>query len=487
MLGTLILKEIHETIINLRFLIAALLCLILIPLGMYVSLKDYERSFEGYQTSMRLYQERTEGRIQPTNFEAEGYRPPSFLSIFASGLENYLPDKVITSSDGQFRVVNESGIDNPRSLISGKIDFYFIVSFVLSILALIFTFNSISGERENGTLKLIISNSTPRWKIIIAKLIGNYTVFLAPLVVSLILMLLIVDLSSVVSVFSAELFPKILVIFAVTFVFLLSMFNLGILFSALTRRAITSMVILLFVWVIFALVIPKISPMIAEIIYPIKSQQVIDLEKQKVRSSINAEFETKRQELYEKLLRDAGLRENPTGPARDDQTKQAMALYDEQKNPLDNEYNARVAEEIRKIEEDYTNKQNIQSSITGYLSRISPVYCFANIVSEISGTGILEMNNFKKHARLFQESVEVEIYDKVIVKEYSTSSGSSVYASTVDGFEPGDAPVPHINDYKFVTLTEAFASVWIDILLLVFFNILFFTTSFVSFIRYDVR
>ena len=102
MLKTLILKEIHETIINMRFLIAALICIVLIPLGMYVSLKDYERSFEGYQTSMRLYQERTEGRVQPTNFEAEGYRPPSALSMFASGLENFLPDKVVTSSDGQF-------------------------------------------------------------------------------------------------------------------------------------------------------------------------------------------------------------------------------------------------------------------------------------------------------------------------------------------------------------------------------------------------
>jgi ABC-type transport system involved in multi-copper enzyme maturation permease subunit len=278
-----------------------------------------------------------------------------------------------------------------------------------------------------------------------------------------------------------------LAILAVTLLFLLAMFNLGILFSALTRRAITSIVVLLFVWVIFALVIPKMSPMLAEILYPIKPQQVIELEKQKTRSAIDAEYDTKRHELYERLCREVGLTENPSGPARDDLTKQAMALYDEQSVPIEEEYQERLAEEIRKIDEDYGNKQNIQSAITGYLSRVSPAYCFANIISELSGTGILEMNNFDKHARLFQEKVKTEIYDKVVIKTYSTSTGSSVYASTVEGFEPSDAPVPHIDNYTFVTLGETFAHVWVEILLLVFFNILFFAASFISFIRYDVR
>ena len=61
MLATLILKEIHDTIINLRFLIATLLCLVLIPLGMYVSLSEYEQRFADYQDAMNLYQDRSEG------------------------------------------------------------------------------------------------------------------------------------------------------------------------------------------------------------------------------------------------------------------------------------------------------------------------------------------------------------------------------------------------------------------------------------------
>ena len=125
--------------------------------------------------------------------------------------------------------------------------------------------------------------------------------------------------------------------------------------------------------------------------------------------------------------------------------------------------------------------------IIGYLSRISPVFCFANIVSEISGTGILELHNFYEHARLFQNQVKKAIYDNVVVKKYSTTTGSSVYASTVDGFEFDNVSIPHISNYHHVTLPEALENVWLDILLLVLYNILFFTAGFVSFIRYDVR
>lgn len=486
MLGTLILKEIHETIINMRFLIATLLCLVLIPLGMYVSLREYEQRFADYQDAMNLYQDRSEGRVN-SDFAAEGYRPPSTLSIFSVGLEFFLPNKVVTSRDGQFKVLNETGINNPQSLISGKIDFYFIVSFVLSILALIFTFNSISGERENGTLKLMMSNSVPRWKIIFAKMVGSYSVFLAPFIVSLIFMLLILNFSNVLIVFSPEIFPKVFVIIMVTLIFLLSMFNLGILVSSLTNRAITSMVILLFIWVIFALVIPKISPMIAEIIYPVKSNQVANLEKQKARANLENERDTRLQQLYEKLLTESGADVKSYGPARDESTKRAMTRYDEEKTPIEEEYNERISTAIRRIDEDYTSRLNMQSMIIGYLSRVSPVHCFANIVSEVSGTGILELYNFYEHAQLFQEQVKKALYDNVLVKKYSTTTGSSVYASTVDGFEFDDVAIPHINNYHHVTLPEALENVWLDILLLVLYNILFFTAGFVSFIRYDVR
>ena len=165
-----------------------------------------------YRNTEALYLERSAGKLY-FNFQAEGYRPPSPLSVFSVGLEYFFPNKVMTANDGQYTVTDDASIDNPLSLMFGKIDFQFIVTFVLSLMALIFMFSVISGEKESGTLRLLISHSVPRWKIIMAKITGGYLVFLIPFVASLVFVLIILNLSGAYSLFSEEMLAKVFLIF----------------------------------------------------------------------------------------------------------------------------------------------------------------------------------------------------------------------------------------------------------------------------------
>ena len=86
MFRILLQKEIQDSITSLRFIIALILCLILIPLGMYVNLKDYEKRQGSYEQSVSIYQqdhplERSVAR------GGKGFRKPSLFSIFSIGLE----------------------------------------------------------------------------------------------------------------------------------------------------------------------------------------------------------------------------------------------------------------------------------------------------------------------------------------------------------------------------------------------------------------
>ena len=99
MLTSLIKKEIVATVLDLRFVIASLLFLVLIPLGMYVSRKDYEQRLANYNLEHQMYRQKYAKEVS-SGVEVQGFRPPSVLSIFASGLEHYIPDKVITSRSG---------------------------------------------------------------------------------------------------------------------------------------------------------------------------------------------------------------------------------------------------------------------------------------------------------------------------------------------------------------------------------------------------
>ena len=54
-----------------------------------------------------------------------------------------------------------------------KVDWAFIIGYVLSLIALLFTFDAVSSERERGTLRLMLANSVPRHTILIGKFLGG--------------------------------------------------------------------------------------------------------------------------------------------------------------------------------------------------------------------------------------------------------------------------------------------------------------------------
>lgn len=492
MLTTIIKKEILEAIFSLRFLIATLLCLVLIPLGMYVNLKEYEQRLADYQEAVRLYEQRLEGDKERKNllamFQAEGYRPPSVLSIFSIGLEYFLPNKVLTSREGAIHLTNESGVNNPQSLLFGKVDLLFNVNFVISLLALIFTFNAIAGEKEDGTLRLMMSNPAPRWQILLAKMIGNYVVLLVPFLLSILVALIVLSTSGIVPIFAKNIFSAFLIILFVTLLFILSIFNLGILVSTLTHRSVTSLVALLFIWSVLVLSLPKISPMLAEILHPVKSQQVNELQKLLVRQNLIKELDGKRRELYDQCAIAHGVQ--PIGifpPGRTDAEKKMLTAYEEGKQALEQQYEQHINVEIRKLEQEYENQRNTQAAIAMNLSRLSPVSCYSYICSEISQTGVLEMHNFVDHAKRFQAEVKENIYNKFIIKIWVGTSGRG--ATSVDraeGFDPEKVAVPQLN-YQHTALSKALQAEWVDIVLLFLFNVVFFAASYVGFLRYDVR
>jgi ABC-type transport system involved in multi-copper enzyme maturation permease subunit len=486
MLKTLIRKEITETILDLRFWIVTALFLILIPLGMYVSRKDYESRLANYQQEYQMYRQHYGKDVGP-DVEAQGFRPPSMLSIFALGLDPFMPDKAITSRSGLVRAAKEPGIDNPESLLFGKADYLFNVSFIVSLAALIFTFNRISGEREKGTLRLIISSSIRRGDILIAKIVGNYLVLLVPFVIAFLAALIILNTSSAISVWSSELWLALLAIVLITLLFILVMVSLGICVSTLTHGSMASIMMLFLVWVMAVLGIPKMSPMIAEAVYPVESRNVVNLAQTIAREDIEREFNEKKSDMFKKYRTEFGVTGGGvTTRPRTEAEKKAYAKYDQEVGAIENECQRRIANAIRKLEQDYRNKRNVQASLAVNLSRISPVSCYTYLISGLAGTGSTESDKFIENAERYQEQVKAAIYDNWIIKTYRLGGSSANSSDVVDGFDRSKASIPDMK-YEYTTMAEVLRAGWIDILLLFMFNILFFAVAFWRFNKYDVR
>ena len=508
MLGTLVAKEILETVLDLRFVVATVLCVVLIPLGMYVSREDYEQRLAAYQQEHDTYrQHHGTPEWVGADTEAQGFRPPSVLSIFASGLDPFLPDKVITSHSGAFRTVKEPSADSPQSFLFGKIDFLFNVVFVVSLAALIFTFTCVSGEREKGTLRLVVANSVPRSQILLAKIAGKYVALLVPFMLSVLIALLILDASPDVSIASSQVWPHVLAILGATLLFLAGMVCLGVCISTLTRRSMGSIVLLFLVWVILVLGVPRISPMIAESLCSTESQTAVSSNKQSVADDVESEYyrtkaqtvDVKWQEeeslmwrMVSEMSKDIMARVRSSGrePVKEDSTELNKILkarrqeledkYQPQVVRLCVEYRKRLANEIKRVEQDHRNRMSFQHSIATNLSRISPMCCYAYVVAGITSTGVAEPDNFIRNAQQYQDEIEEILYSKFIMRAKDSWT-------LVEGFDRGKPPAIPEMTYVQPTLAGAMRAHWLDILLLGLFDAMFFGLAWMRFSKYDVR
>jgi ABC-type transport system involved in multi-copper enzyme maturation permease subunit len=497
-------KEVAETVLDLRFVVATVLCVVLIPLGMYVSREDYEQRLAAYQRAHDTYRQR-HGTPEPPvtgREEAQGFRPPSVLSIFASGLDPFLPDTVATSHLSLFRTLKEAGAGSPQSLLFGKADLLFSVTFIVSLIALVFTFNCVSGEREKGTLRLMIANSVPRSRVLLSKIAGKYVALLVPFTLSILIALLVLGGSRSVSIGSPQVWPAFLLILLATLLFLLGMICLGICVSTFTRHSTGSIVLLFLVWTMFLFGVPKVSPMLAEILHPAESAGVIDFTKRMTRDEIEREFErterdtidvrwkaeleavlSKREEGQARqiiAIQSSGREVTVDDPETNDRLRELAAKYVPEKARLATEYQTRIAAELKRIEEDYHNDRTVQFFAAMNFARLSPVSCYTYLVSGLCATGVTEPDNFVANARRFQGQMEQAFYGKAIWRLGRLQG----FVKEFDRYQP--PPFPDMI-YHYPDLKEALQVHWPDLLLLGLFDVLFFSLAFMRFNRYDVR
>ena len=72
---------------------------------------------------------------------------------------------------------------NPYLSIFPLFDASLIFKIVISILALLIAYDVVSGEREQGTLKLIVSGTISRSQILVGKLIAGLETLAIPITI----------------------------------------------------------------------------------------------------------------------------------------------------------------------------------------------------------------------------------------------------------------------------------------------------------------
>ena len=259
MLTTLIRRELLDNLMTFRFVVVFIITLLLVVVNTSVLIKDYDRRLASYNAAVKSNHETMLERKTYSGVSWDVIRPPNLLSIFNVGLDKRLNNEIFvfhglvpTLWDGQ-----KHGSTNPFLNLFSSIDIVFIFEVVLSLMSLIFAYDALAGERERGTLRLVLTHPVSRGKILLAKYISAMICLLVPLLISLLLVVILLTTSTTVSL-NLDDFLRIGGIVLSSIAYLSVFYLIGMLISVITHRTSTALMLAMFVWVFWVLVYPNV-------------------------------------------------------------------------------------------------------------------------------------------------------------------------------------------------------------------------------------
>ena len=454
-------RELYDNLNSLRFALATFLLLALMLTNAVVHLREHPERIQEYRTSVTDYWNALTSRTNLYELAQEGpgflYKKPSPLRFCAEGGKAFLSDRVHAGSvfwywgdlKGFWSLAYPSStpnLTNVRPEVT-KIDWGFIVGFVLSLIALLFTFDSISGERERGTLRLMLANPMPRHIVLIGKLLGALMSIFMPFTLAVLINLFVISVSGDV-LLDAEAWRRLSIIFIVAVLYAGLFVALGLLVSARVRQSAVSLVTLLLAWVTFVVFIPSTLASIASGFSP--APMTFD------------EFWERKSQLYDNH--------------RDE-------YYARGDKPLSkSEFVTKEAEGHERLSQEHLTQQIAQVEWARAATRISPASLVQHLLESFAGTGfnrhVQFLENAQRYARQYREFVidtdRADPDSPHIIGVREGMSQKPVSPESIPKFE--DA----------ISLGRDFNDSAIDLLLLVMVVVVLMSGAYLAFVRVQV-
>ena len=472
MIRQIVYREILENLLSLRFILSLLLAISLFATAGFVFVAKYRKESQDYwkETNENLssLSEQTKRLCDVVRYRQTVYRKPKSLALCTEGFEKYLPNSFRFSVFSMYipQARSRGNFDLGRF---SDIDLVFITSLILSFVALIFTYDIICGEKEAGTLRLMLAASIHRHKILLGKYIGAILTLGIPMLLGLLVNLLIVISSREVMISAGD-WLKILTIVLLSFLYLSIFVLLGMFVSSRTAHSANSMVVLLLVWVGVVILIPSFGRIISDA----ARQSPTEAELQRRLTEADKQIED--DSRSGKFGRNAGMfssdpeKCNPPATAR--------------------WTNAR-REAYNQVYEDHLNKMMVPVTFGRSFTRLSPTVLYQCASEVIAGTGINRFKSLYQQVKRYQQDLKEYIRSKDAEDSESLhllcDHGQAIRDWGVISKKPVsfDA-VPKFQERNLGLGQSLQLALW-DIGLLALFNMVFFAASFVSFLRYDVR
>jgi ABC-type transport system involved in multi-copper enzyme maturation permease subunit len=387
---TIIKREMLEHLQSLQFIILVVLSILLFSMNGWITVQKHRERMNRYGdgvTGTARYHSTTRTSL---------HMRPSPLVLLADGGSKHQPPGYKLEPKGRLTPL-PAGLKNFKMPFVPELDWTFIVKVIFSLYALLLAFRGISGEKEVGTLRLVLSYALRRNQVLLAKYVSSLLTVGIPLILGGLVSL------SVVSIFLPEalsltLIPRIGLMLLLAFFYISVFAFLGLFVSSVVARSSVVLLILLAAWILFVIVVPNLSGILSDKLTDVPSEyqtarQVSSVLKEQVWGRI--------EKVKERIKRG----ELTTEEAIKAQTDQA---FEEGQKDVRNHYAV------------YENAMKQRANTARSFSRLSPTALFQFASESLADTGPKREERFLRDAQAYSA-----IYDSYILQKLGRLVGVS--------------------------------------------------------------
>jgi len=272
-------REILHNLYSLRFLISLALVLAVFAAGAVSFVRSHGADLEKFREIQGQYLENMRALADQSATELAVRRQTYTLKPRANGFiadakERYLPNAIVYSAWNVFAFQSRSGSANPFLKKFDELSWTFVTALILSFVALLFTFDAVSGEKETKTLALSLANPLPRGTLLGGKFASAVLSVMAIVLAGVLTSLVIVVVLGPEGL-PAALAGEVLGYLAVAGVLAGTFAAFGLLASVVARGSNVSLLLALSFWLVFAVAIPNSSTFLAKGLHPIASSETV--------------------------------------------------------------------------------------------------------------------------------------------------------------------------------------------------------------------
>jgi ABC-2 type transport system permease protein len=307
--------------------------------------------------------------------------PPAPLAALAVGQGDVYPNYIKVTARSLDALVSGDQIEHPLAVASGQFDAAFVILFMYPLLIFAISFDLTAGERDRGTLRMVLAQPVTLGQVVAGKLIVRAAILAVPVVA------IPIAIAAAASPIDAALLARCaawaLAILAYGGVW----HGLALLVNARGLAAPANALILAGIWLLFAVVGPSAVNLLIAVRYPMPSR---------VEAAVQARAATQDATVAGSRQLGQFLQDHPTSGTVGREGMRQYAM-------LQAERDRQVAARLDAVDSTFNAQLEKQQRLASWLSILSPTMIAQGMLLDIAGTSTSRYDRFRVSVASFQQ------------------------------------------------------------------------------------